>query len=106
MPAKCPVDGSRVMRDGVAYKCSNLRCGAIARESLYHFVSRGAYDIEGLGPKIIDRFLDEGLISDAADFFTLKKADIEVLERFGEKSAENIVSEIASKKVGTLPKFI
>jgi len=106
MPAKCPVDGSKVIRDGVAYKCSNLRCGAIARESLYHFVSRGAYDMEGLGPKIIDRFLDEGLISDAADFFTLKKEDIEVLERFGEKSAENIINEIKTKKKISLPKFI
>ncbi len=106
MPEKCPVDGSKVMRDGVAYKCSNPRCGARHREELYHFVSRGAYNLEGLGPKIIDRFLDEGLITDAADIFTLKKGDIEVLERFGEKSAQNIVDEIELRKKVQLDHFI
>ncbi len=106
MPTRCPIDGSRVVRDGVAYKCSSKTCGARHRESLYHFVSKGAFDIEGLGPKIIDRFLDEGLISDAADIFALKKEDINTLERFGEKSAENIVEEIDSKKTVSLPRFI
>lgn len=105
-PAHCPVDGSKVIRDGVVYKCSNPRCGAIHKEWLYHFVSRGAFDIRGLGPKIIDRFLDEGLIADAADMFTLKKGDIAALPRFGEKSAENIVREIEEKKVIPLPRFI
>ncbi|MEK7507617.1 MAG: NAD-dependent DNA ligase LigA [Patescibacteria group bacterium] len=71
MPEKCPVDGSRVVRDGVAYRCSNPNCGARHKESLYHFVSRGGFNIEGLGPKIIDRFLDEVLIADAADIFSL-----------------------------------
>lgn len=98
MPVKCPVDGSRVLREGALYRCSNPRCGARHRESLYHFVSRGAFDIRGLGPKIIDRFFDEGLIADAADIFMLQKEDIGVLERFGKKSAENIVQEIQSKK--------
>jgi DNA ligase (NAD+) len=106
MPKKCPVDGSSVVRDGVAYKCSNKNCGARNRELLYHFVSRSAFNIEGLGPKIIDRFLDEGLISDAADIFQLQKGDIEVLERFGEKSAQNIIEEIRIKKRITLPRFL
>ena len=106
MPAKCPIDGSSVVRDGVAYKCSNPECGAVQRESLYHFISRGGFNMDGLGPKIIDRFLDEGLIGDAADIFTLKKGDIEVLERFGEKSAENIINEIQLRKKITLAKFI
>lgn len=112
-PTHCPVDGSKVVRDampdgrqGVIYRCSNPKCGARQRESLYHFVSRGAFNIEGLGPKIIDRFMDEGLMSDAADIFTLQKGDIEVLERFGEKSAGNIVTEIEEKKKITLPRFI
>jgi DNA ligase (NAD+) len=104
MPKVCPVDGSRVVKDGVAYKCSNKNCGARQREFLYHFAA--AFDFMGLGPKIIDRFLDEGLISDAADIFTLQKGDIAVLERFGEKSAENIVEEIAAKKKISLPRFI
>jgi len=106
MPEKCPVDGSKVIKDGVAYRCSSKTCGARLREGLYHFVGRSAFNIEGLGPKIIDRFLDEGLINDAADIFTLKKNDIETLERFGEKSAENIVNEIEARKKISLPRFI
>jgi DNA ligase (NAD+) len=106
MPAFCPVDGSRVVKDGAISRCSNPRCGARHKENLYHFVSRGAFDIRGLGPKIIDRFLDEGLIADAADIFTLEEGDIEVLERFGERSAENIVNEIAGKKTIGLPRFL
>ncbi len=106
MPTRCPVDGSKVVRDGVAYRCSNPQCGARHREALYHFVARGGFDIEGLGPKILDRFLDEGLIADAADIFTLKKGDIEVLSGFGEKSAENIVAEVARKRTIVLPRFL
>ncbi|KKU94352.1 MAG: ligase protein [Candidatus Jorgensenbacteria bacterium GW2011_GWA1_48_13] len=105
-PKNCPVDGSRVMKDGAIYRCSNPKCGARHRESLYHFVSRAAFDIRGLGAKIIDRFLDEGLITDAADVFILKEGDIAVLERFGEKSAENIVKEVMEKTLVTLPRFI
>ncbi|MEK7193242.1 MAG: NAD-dependent DNA ligase LigA [Patescibacteria group bacterium] len=106
MPARCPVDGSKVVRGGVAYRCSNKNCGAVNRESLYHFVSRPAFNIEGMGPKIIDRFLDEGLISDAADIFTLNEGDVASLERFGEKSAHNIIEEIELKKSVPLPRFI
>ncbi|HXF44003.1 MAG TPA: NAD-dependent DNA ligase LigA [Candidatus Paceibacterota bacterium] len=105
-PKTCPVDGSKVASDGAIYRCSNPRCGARHRESLRHFVSRSAFDIRGLGPKIIDRFLDEGLIADASDIFYLKEGDIAALERFGEKSAENIVREIREKKRVTLPRFI
>ena len=63
-------------------------------------------NIDGLGRKIIDRFLDEGLISDAADLFELTKGDIEVLEGFGEKSAENIVEELEEKKEVSLAHFL
>jgi DNA ligase (NAD+) len=59
-----------------------------------------------MGPQIIDRFLDEGLISDASDIFTLQAGDIAVLERFGEKSAENLVKEIEEKRTVTLPRFL
>jgi DNA ligase (NAD+) len=106
MPAHCPVDGAKVVRDGVAYRCSNPACGARHKESIYHFVSRSAFNVEGMGPKIIDKFLDEGLISDAADIFSLTKGDIATLERFGEKSAENIVRETEERKIVTLPRFI
>ena len=106
MPKKCSMDGSSVIRDGVAYKCGNKNCGARNREGLYHFVSRKAFNIDGLGPKIIDRFMDEGLIGDAADIFELRTGDIKVLEQFGEKSAENIVREVQEKKKITLPRFL
>lgn len=106
MPNVCPVDGSRVEKDGVYFKCSNKKCGARHREELQHFVARGAFDLRGLGPKIIDRFLDEGMIADAADIFLLKQGDIEILEGFGKKSADNIISEIAEKKEITLPRFL
>ena len=106
MPTRCPVDGSKVVREGAISRCSSPTCGAKHREFLYHFVSRGAFNIEGLGPKILDKFLDEGLISDAADIFTLVKGDISSLARFGERSAENIVTEVAEKKKVTLARFL
>ena len=106
MPMRCPIDGSKIVQDGVIYRCSSKLCGARHRESLYHFVSRSAFDIRGLGPKIIDRFLDESLISDAADIFEIKEGDIAALEQFGEKSAEKIVKEIESKKKAALSRFI
>ncbi|MEK7513083.1 MAG: BRCT domain-containing protein, partial [Patescibacteria group bacterium] len=106
MPTACPADGARVVREGALYRCSNPMCGARHRESLSHFVARGAFNIMGLGPKIIDRFLDEGLVVDAADLFTLRAGDIAVLEGFGEKSAENLVGEIALRKSVSLDRFL
>lgn len=106
MPSKCPIDGSDVVKSGAIHKCSNPRCGARNKEQLYHFVSRPAFDIDGVGPKIIDRFLDEGLIADFSDLFELKEGDIEVLEGFGEKSAKNIIEEIKESKEIELPRFV
>ena len=106
MPKRCPVDGSKIVKEGAIARCSDPRCGARNRELLYHFVSRSAFDIRGLGPKIIDRFLDEGLMTDAPDIFALPAGDIAALERFGEKSAENLVREIGGKKNITLPRFL
>lgn len=104
MPSKCPYDGSKIVKDGVAYKCPNPNCGARHREQIYHFVA--VFGIDGLGPKIIDRFLDEGLIDDAADIFTLDPNEIKILDRFGDKSAQNLTEEIERRKTITLPKFI
>lgn len=108
MPARCPICGSPAMRRGgeVAYRCSNARCAAIQRERLYHFVSKHAFDIDGLGPKNLDAFLENGLIRDAADIFFLKKEDMSQLERFGEKSAANIVRAVAERKRISLARFI
>ncbi len=88
----------------VAYYCTNPKCPAKNERFLQHFVS--VFEIYELGPKILKRFKDEGLISDAADIFTLEKEDIAPLERFGEKSAENIVKEIEMKKKISLSKFL
>lgn len=106
MPLVCPVDGSEILKDGAIYRCSNSRCGARSRQNLYHFVSRKAFNIEHLGPKIIDRFLDESLITDVADIFSLEEDEIKVLARFGDKSAQNIVQEISEKKTIDLSRFI
>jgi DNA ligase (NAD+) len=108
VPHICPICGSKVVKigDEVAYKCSDKNCGAILRERIYHFVSKKAFDIVGVGPKIIDRFLDEGLIEDASDLFSLKEEDIKHLERFAEKSASNIIKSIQSKKEIKLERFL
>ncbi len=107
-PTKCPVCGNSVKRVGgeVAYKCVNKNCPAIRREAIYHFVSKGAMDIDGVGPKIIDQLMDSGLIKDAPDLYTLEKEDLLNLERFAEKSAENTVSSIQARKKITLDRFI
>ncbi len=105
-PTHCPVDGAKIVKEGVVYRCGNPKCGARHQQLLKHFVSRSAFNIQGLGPKILNRFLDEGLISDAADIFQLKEGDIAVLERFGGKSAQNIVSEVQLHKNVSLPRFI
>ncbi len=105
-PKFCPIDKAPVIKKGAYYWCSNQNCGAQLKEKIRHFVSRSAFNIEGLGDKVIDRFLDEGLIADIPDLFSLSADEIKVLERFGEKSARNIVREIQSRKTIDLPRFI
>ncbi|MEI8269776.1 MAG: NAD-dependent DNA ligase LigA [bacterium] len=95
---------SRTLDASVAFYCSNKKCPAKNERFLEHFVS--VFEIYELGPKILKRFKDEGLISDAGDIFTLEKEDIAPLERFGEKSAENIVKEIEMKKRISLSRFL
>jgi DNA ligase (NAD+) len=105
-PKNCPVCGQKLVKpEGEAIlRCKNPKCPAKERRYFYHFVN--SFEIMGLGPKIVDRLLDEGLIEDPADLFTLKEGDISVLERFGEKSAKNLINSIQSKKEITLPRFI
>jgi len=106
MPKNCPIDGSLVVKEGVFYKCPNPKCKARSGRLLRHFVSKSAFDIKGLGYKIINKFFEEGLINDGADIFLLKEEDIAALYRFGEKSAKNIVAEIQKRKEISLPRFI
>jgi len=108
IPKRCPMCNSPIIKEegGIIYRCSNKKCFAITRRSLYHFVSKDAFDMVGVGPKIIDRLLEENLIHDAADLFELKEGDLMVLERFGEKSAKNIIESIQSHKKIDLARFI
>ena len=109
MPKNCPVCGKGVMKlteGGVGAYCVNSKCSARHREWMYHFVSRKAFNIDGLGPKILNAFLDFRLIQDIPDIFELKEVDIAPLERFGEKSAENIIKSINDAKKITLARFI
>ncbi|MBI4158601.1 MAG: NAD-dependent DNA ligase LigA [Candidatus Yanofskybacteria bacterium] len=108
MPKNCPVCGEPIQKieRQVAYKCIDKNCPAIKREAIYHFVSKKALGIDGVGPKIIDQLMDAALIHDAAGLFELKKEDLLNLERFAEKSAENVVNAIEGKKRVPLAKFI
>ncbi|MGA2666572.1 MAG: NAD-dependent DNA ligase LigA [Patescibacteria group bacterium] len=107
-PKTCPKCGGKVVRaEGfAAYRCVNKKCFTIQWRSLDHFVSRPAFDMAGLGPKILEKFTEEGLVKDAADLFKLKVSDVEPLERFAEKSAQNIINSIQSHKKITFSRFI
>lgn len=108
IPEKCPICGSAVTRkaEEVGIYCSNPNCFAKEQEKLFHFVSKGGMNIDGLGPKILEQLMNEGLVSDAADLYELKIGDLEPLERFGEKSAKNIIEAIENSKHIPLAKFL
>ncbi len=99
MPRVCPSCGTNLVKPEkeVVWRCLNSRCFARKKKYFYYFISKGAFDIVGLGPKIVDRLFDEGLISDPADLFDLKEGDISPLERFAEKSAQNLILAIQLK---------
>ncbi|MDP3988049.1 MAG: NAD-dependent DNA ligase LigA [Candidatus Levybacteria bacterium] len=82
------------------------KCGLVNRRRLYHFVSKPAFNLDGVGPKVIDALLDNNLISDPADLFNLKEGDLLPLERFAEKSVENTITSIQNSKNIDLYKFI
>lgn len=108
MPEKCPVCGSKVVRlEGeVAHRCIDLACPAQIRENIRHFVSRGGMDIEGLGDKIVSQLLDAGLIRDPADLYAITKEQLLELERFADKSAENLIAAIARSKHPPLERLL
>jgi DNA ligase (NAD+) len=108
LPSTCPVCGSNVIKrqNEVAHYCSNPQCPGRSREALYHFASRAAFDIDGLGPKIVDKLVEAGLVQDAADFFTLTHKDIAGLPGLADKSAKKLVAAIAVRKKIALSRFI
>jgi DNA ligase (NAD+) len=108
MPGKCPVCGSRVVRlEGeAAHRCTYIACPAQQFERIVHFVSKGGMDIDGLGPSIVEKLIEEGLIKDVADIYYLKYDDIISLENFGEKSTENLLEAIEESKRRPLSRLL
>lgn len=90
----------------VAYRCVSKNSVAQHKRKLYHFVSKHAFDIDRLGPKIIDVLIEHSLISDAADIFALKRGDLLSLPRFAEKSVDNLLESIERARKVTLARFI
>ncbi len=108
MPGKCPVCGSDVIKSEgeVALRCTSMACPAQQYERIVHFTSKGAMDIEGLGPAIVKKLLDKKLIKDSADIYYLKYDDVFSLENFKEKSTKNLFSAIEESKKKPLSKLL
>lgn len=107
MPDRCPVCGSRVVKEGAYYRCTGgLSCSAQLKRSITHFASKGAMDIEGLGGQTVDLLVEKGLVKKISDIYRLKKADLLSLPRFAEKSAENLMEAIEKSKSKNLARLI
>src|SRR6516225_5895025 len=103
MPEKCPVCGTKVVKtEGeVDYRCVNANCPAKLMGTILHFASRGVMNIDGMGEALVAQLLERGLVKNVADIYDLSKKDMLGLERFADKSAQNILDEIEKSK--TLP---
>ena len=109
MPNQCPVCGSHVVRlenEAVARCTGGLYCAAQRKEAIKHFASRKAMDIEGLGDKLVEQMVDEGLVNDVSDLYHLEKDTLAGLERMGDKSAENLVNSLEKSKSTGLARFL
>ncbi|HEY6384383.1 MAG TPA: NAD-dependent DNA ligase LigA [Candidatus Acidoferrum sp.] len=108
MPKLCPECGSTIHKseDEVAYRCVNAACPAKRKESLLHYASRHAMNIDGLGDKIVDQLVDKGLVKDVADLYSLKEDQVAALDRMAEKSAQNLLEEIEGSKKNSLARLI
>ncbi len=108
MPKNCPICGSKVVRpQGEAvHRCVNKECASVLKQKIIYFVSKKGFDIDGLGPEIVNQLMEQELIRDGADIFSLTKGDLLPLERFAEKSAENLIEAIQQSKKIPLARFI
>ncbi len=109
MPAACPVCGSRVLREkgGIDHRCTGgLFCAAQRKQAILHFAGRRAMDIEGLGDRLVDQLVDGGLIRTLPELYTLGVAKLAALERMADKSAANLVAELARSRHTTLARFL
>lgn len=104
----CPECGGEVHKDpdGVYLRCLNLACPAQVKEKLRHFASRGAMDIEGLGPALIEQLVEAGLVRSPADLYALEQEQVEKLERMGKKSAANLIAAIEESKKRPLGRLL
>ena len=108
MPESCPVCGEPIERidDEAATRCTNSNCPAQQLRSIIHFASKDAMDIDGLGPAIVEKLIDEKLISNCADLYALRAEQLEALEGFGEKSADNLIKAIEKSKTRSLDRVL
>ena len=128
MPAFCPICGNAVKKENLearplstkttqrgqtsevelsaATYCVNKKCFAQEKEKIIHFVSKKGFNIGGLGERIVEQLMNEGLVSNFSDIFELTKGDLEPLERFAEKSADNLIEAMENSKKIALPKFL
>lgn len=108
MPKNCPVCGAPVHReDGeAAFRCTNFACSAQAVRNIIHFVSRNAMDIEGMGPSVVQKLIDEHLIENSADIYSIKKDDLVNIDKLGEKSAQNLINAIENSKKNCLSRLL
>ncbi len=107
-PSHCPICGTQVFKpeEEVVSRCVNSSCPAVVRESLLHFASRRAMNIEGLGEALIDQLFNEGQIREIADLYNLELEKLETLERMGQKSSRNLLDEIEKSRQRDLPRLI
>jgi DNA ligase (NAD+) len=107
-PEKCPVCGTKVVRtEGeVDYRCVNANCPAKLLGTILHFASRGVMNIDGMGEALVTQLTERGLVKNVADIYKLTKADLLSLERFADKSAQNILDEIENSKKLPLERVI
>ncbi len=108
VPEFCPECHSRIHKDPeeVAYRCVNASCPAKRKQSILHFAGRHAMNIDGLGEKIVDQLVDKGMVKDFADLYELKREPVSKLDRMAEKSAQNLLDEIAASKSISLARLI
>jgi len=108
-PSECPICGSQVMvaDGGIIQRCiGGLYCSAQVKESIKHFVSRRALDIEGLGAKLVEQLVDSGRVCHAGDLFTLSHGELAAMDRMGTKSADNLLGALESSRETTLVRFL
>lgn len=108
LPEFCPVCGAPTRRDedGAVIRCTGAECPAQQVRAITHFASRNAMDIEGLGEAAVEQITAKGLVKNTADLYYLKAEDVEQLERFGKKSAENLIGAIEASKENDLSRLL